>query len=56
MWPARIGVPPERALRTRGSEALPACQLCRCASPEPPAAAARDRFPYRASYGREHRS
>jgi hypothetical protein len=28
MWPARIGVPPERALRTRGSEGLPACQLC----------------------------
>ena len=55
MWPARIGVPPERALRARGSEALPACPLCRCAPPEPPAAA-RDRFPYRASHGRGYRS
>src|SRR5438552_4109530 len=35
MWPARIGVPPERALRTRGSEGLPACQLCLLSLPPP---------------------
>src|ERR1700740_2874347 len=52
MWPARIGVPPERALRTRGSEALPACQLCLLSLPPPQLAID---FPYRASHGRGHR-
>jgi selenocysteine lyase/cysteine desulfurase len=52
MRSAGIGVPPERVLRTRGSEGLPAGAL----SPEPPAAAARDRLPYRANHGCGHGS
>jgi hypothetical protein len=51
MWPARIGVAGTRAPHARFRSPARSSAL----SPEPPAAAARDRFPYRASHGRGHR-